>query len=272
MSFASPFWLVFLIPWLWLVLWLLIGQRDRVAVPFLELWSGPMGSAKVRRTIQPPPIALVCALAAVLLGVVGAAAPMVHRHRTASGMTLIVDRGVTMAAMSRGESRLVEARRSMPAIAPDRVVLVPSWRGLLQDGSNWKDAPPSAVKTADLLSSAVADARNVSDNTIVVLSDQNIGFNDPRITRISPASVPENLDIVQVAASASNPTQVMVRVRNQSAMKTAELQIASAGQTTTNGQSITRPIDLPQQDGEQNVFHRFAEGWGCDPGQTFARG
>src|SRR3954447_15783020 len=91
MSFASPLFLLLLIPWVALVLWLLSGQRHRVNVPFLELWSGPITGPRVKRTIQPPPVALACALAALLLAIFGAAAPMLHSGSAASHLTLIID-------------------------------------------------------------------------------------------------------------------------------------------------------------------------------------
>src|SRR4051794_37278934 len=137
MSFAAPLCLLFLIPWLGLLLWLLSGQRHRVNVPFLELWSGPITGPKVKRTIQPPPIALACALVAMLFAIIGAASPLIHSRQSNSSATLIVDRGVMMSA----EPRRSQLYRSFPPIQPGEVTLVPPWSGIAEDRSNWKDAP-----------------------------------------------------------------------------------------------------------------------------------
>ncbi|HEX3358986.1 MAG TPA: hypothetical protein VHS31_18550 [Tepidisphaeraceae bacterium] len=243
MSIASPFWLLFLIPWAALVIWFLAGRRHRVGVPFLELWGGPVSAQKIRRTIQPPPIALACVLIALLLSIVGAASPIVRSHRQGSPITLIVDRGVSMSA----PSTLHQLAQSVSAVSFSRVVMIPSWPGLLSDGANWQDAPASAIKTADLLRAAIS--RELAETTwpVVVLSDQNIPADNPRVVQVAPPAV-QNVDIVRLAAGSEAHPQVMVRIRNQSLLKSAQLAVA------TKGQSVARSIDLPLQNGEQNYF------------------
>jgi hypothetical protein len=244
LSFAAPLSLLFLIPWLGLVLWLLSGQRHRVNVPFLELWSGPITGPKVKRTIQPPPSALAFALVAMLFAIIGAASPLVHSRQSSSRATLIVDRGVTMSA----EPRRSQLYQSLPQIQPGEVILVPPWTGLGQDGSNWKDAPRTAIPTADLLPSAIAHALASDAQSIIVVSDQVLARQDPRIIQIAPTSTPENLDIVRLALAASPRAQAMVRVRNQSSRSSCDLTVTGGGQT------VTQTIQLPPRDGEVNYF------------------
>jgi hypothetical protein len=235
---------LFLIPWLGLVLWLLSGQRHRVNVPFLELWSGPITGPKVKRTIQPPPIALACALVAMLFAILGAAAPLIRSSQASSRATLIVDRGVTMSA----EPRRSQLYQSLPSIDPGEVILVPPWPGLAQDGSNWKDGPRMAVPTQDLLPSAIAHVLISGTQSIIVITDQRLAREDPRIIEIAPTSTPENLDIVRLALATSPRAQAMVRVRNQSSRSSCDLTV------TSGGQRVTQKIQLPPRDGEVNCF------------------
>ena len=243
MSFAAPLLLLFLLPWFTLVLWLLSGQRHRVAVPFLELWNGPVTGPKVRRTIQPPPIALACALAAMLLAIIGAAAPSLRAGSAKTGVTLIVDRGVTMAV----QTQRAQLYNSLPSIRDRDAIVVPPWDGISADGSNWKDAPPSAIATGDLLENAVAHALSNTNGSVVVVSDQHLDRTDPRIIQIAPAGVPQNVDITRVAASISPAPQVMIRLRNQSNLGSCQLAVSSAGQ------QVTRTIALPARSGEQCI-------------------
>ena len=239
MSFASPLTLLFLVPWTLLVLWLLSGQRHRVGVPFLDLWSGPVSSPKIKRTIQPPPVALALALAALLLAILGAAAPTLRSRSSTSRVTLIVDRGITMSAAGRGD----KFYSSLPNISAERVIVVPP-----SDAADWRQVPPSAVATSGLLQAAVAHALAESMDAVVVLSDQALDRDDPRIIQITPDSVPQNVDIVHLAASVSSKLQVMVRVRNQSSLTSGSLVVSSGGKT------VTRAIDLPPREGETNLF------------------
>src|SRR3954469_22310967 len=98
MTFLTPWWLLALIPWVGLVLWLLAGQRQRVGVPFLELWGGPISGSPIKRRIQPPPTALACAIAALLIAILAVAAPVIHTGSRGPAITIIVDRGITVSA------------------------------------------------------------------------------------------------------------------------------------------------------------------------------
>src|SRR4051812_41637530 len=117
MTFLTPWWLLALVPWVGLVLWLLAGQRQRVGVPFLELWGGPVSGSPVKRRIQPPPVAPACAIAALLIGILPAASPLIRFGASGPPITIIVDRGITMSAGAAGNERWrVLARDVQPGL------------------------------------------------------------------------------------------------------------------------------------------------------------
>src|SRR4051794_37572940 len=98
MSFAAVSWLLAIFPWTALAAWLLTGRRERVGVPFLELWSGPVTGPRPKRAIAAPPVAVVLAMLAALAAIVAAAGPRVRMagSSAAARPTVIVDRGVAM--------------------------------------------------------------------------------------------------------------------------------------------------------------------------------
>src|SRR5580658_7614027 len=78
MSLSSPIWLILLIPWTGLVMWLLLGQRHKTAVPFLNLWrAGVTEIPKPRRAWEKPPLALAVLSTAIMLVIVAAAGPAI---------------------------------------------------------------------------------------------------------------------------------------------------------------------------------------------------
>src|SRR5690348_11222794 len=95
MAFLSPIWLFALVPWTALTVWLLWGRRKRVEVPFLDLWRGPVRSPRATRAVQVPPVALACAIAAMLLSILGMAVPMIGAGG-GEPLVIIFDRGLTM--------------------------------------------------------------------------------------------------------------------------------------------------------------------------------
>src|SRR5881392_3618651 len=98
MDFATPAWLVGLLPWGAVALYLLWGRRRAAAVPFLELWRIPIEGKRIRRRVGVPPLALALALIGMLLAVVAAAGPNVRWPGAAEGTptAVIVDRGLGM--------------------------------------------------------------------------------------------------------------------------------------------------------------------------------
>src|SRR5690348_6648117 len=110
MTFASPLWLIGLLPWMGVALYLLWGRRKRWDVPFLELWRGPAAVEHARWKVSAPPIALAMALLAMLSAILGASGPAARWHVGSNSppITVIVDRGLTMSARGAGDLRVRE--------------------------------------------------------------------------------------------------------------------------------------------------------------------
>jgi hypothetical protein len=85
MRFASPIWLILLMPWAGLVIWLLRGRLPAHGVPFLNLWSRESAmNPRPKRAWIAPPAAILAVLAGMFLAVIGAATPMIEdRHDAA---------------------------------------------------------------------------------------------------------------------------------------------------------------------------------------------
>jgi hypothetical protein len=81
MFLASPIWLILLAPWAGLLIWLLRGRFETRGVPFLELWGREAAqNRKPDRAWRMPPMAVVALLAAMLLGILAAAGPMIWKN------------------------------------------------------------------------------------------------------------------------------------------------------------------------------------------------
>src|SRR5688500_14889144 len=94
MNFASPLWLLALLPWTAVVAYLLWGRRRRVDVPFMALWPAEGDDAvRVRRRVMPPPLALALAILAMLLAILAAGRPGVPVERPREPLTVVIDRG-----------------------------------------------------------------------------------------------------------------------------------------------------------------------------------
>src|ERR1700688_4862234 len=113
MTFASPLWLVGLLPWIGVALYLLWGRRKRRDVPFLELWRGPAAVEHAKWKVSAPPVALAMALLAMLAGILGAGRPAARRGGgdQSIAIAVVVDRGLTMSARGASDLRFREAGR-----------------------------------------------------------------------------------------------------------------------------------------------------------------
>src|SRR5438128_2615151 len=102
MTFAAPMFLLGLVPWAAVAVWLLLGQRQTSAVPFLDLWQAtPDAPPRARRHVHLPPLAILAALAAMLLAICAAARPVWRSTRAGRMVTVVLDRGVTMSSDAR---------------------------------------------------------------------------------------------------------------------------------------------------------------------------
>src|SRR5581483_2839049 len=102
MTFAAPVWLLGLLPWGMLAVWLLWGRRTKTAVPFLDLWRGPVKGPRAKRSLQLPSAAVVLLILAILVSILAAAGPTLPSgHPAIPTPTIIIDRGMTMSAHGR---------------------------------------------------------------------------------------------------------------------------------------------------------------------------
>lgn len=239
MLFATPIWLILLAPWGLLVVWMLLGRRENAPVPFLPLWENTGVPATTRRSLRPPPLAVVLMLAAILAAILGAAGPRWRGGASGPLVALIIDRGITMSAGDR------------LAVTPQRAREELSRRGIRTAATLFVppgDASPVAIKTDALLRAAVVDLLQRSDLPIVVVSDQPDLPENGRVVRVSPEKPAQNVGIVRLAARATPRAQAMVRVRNQSSFSDATLTVRSGDA------SRSQTIKLPERDGQQDFF------------------
>jgi hypothetical protein len=238
--FASPLWLLALLPWLAVVLYLLWGRRPRVDVPFLELWPAPGDDAvRVRRRATPPPVALALAILATFFGIMAASRPAIPRPGGGQRVSVVLDRGYTMSARGgTGGTRLSELFAHASPLLP---------------GASIESVPPAgqeptAMDTRGLLNVAVRRALSRdTDGVVAVLSDQTIEASDQRLIRITPERAVRNARIVFTSARESPAAQVMVRLRAGAGLSDAKLRV------TSGGQFAERAVTLPTT-GERDEF------------------
>jgi hypothetical protein len=253
MSFASPLWLLGLMPWAGATLWLLLARRRRVAVPFVRLWRGTIEPPRTKPHLTLPPFATLLAILALLFTVLASARPSL-RSRIGPAITIIVDRGITMSA--RGErterfketcDRLATTLRESLGNGPVEITLVPPAPLAELDRTHWASAiaatPSSLQKTDAELRDAIRKSLAVPGADVIVVTDQNLAA-DPRVLQVMPETIARNLTIAQVAARADPHAQVMVQLRDQNCatdIRPAIVRVESAGQTAT--QTIQVPRD-----------------------------
>lgn len=255
MIFLSPFWLATLAPFAAVVAYLLWGRRREAGVPFLDLWAGPAKVPRPRRRFAWPPVALVLAILAVLLAVLGAARPAVHDDTRGAPVTIIVDRGATMSADMRFVQSARAAREAMMQFGdstPVQLVVVPGNSVERTDVGRWlssvRQRSPTAVDVSAALRSIVARRLLEAAGPVVVISDRGLGTVHERLVQIMPARAVENAGIVLVAARELPRAQVMVRVGNGTAQSQAQLRVVTAGR------EVVQTIHLPGGDSTRDYF------------------
>ncbi|MGB7159553.1 MAG: hypothetical protein WBD40_15915, partial [Tepidisphaeraceae bacterium] len=252
MVFASPIWLLALVPWAALALWMLWGQREQTGVPFLALWGDDEARPRTTRSARPPPLAVVMVLLAILLAILAAASPALSS--AGRSLSVIVDRGMTMSARDGDAYRFQRAAAQLAPHLHGRVTVVTTPPSDVQttDGVGFLDAvrrlSPTAVDTSEDVAQAAIRMLATASDAVIVLSDQEIPLSDARLVVIHPIALRANVGITHIAARDKPAVQVMVRLRNQSPATRASVVVSS------DDQRIERTIDLPPTTQEATAF------------------
>jgi hypothetical protein len=253
MFFASPLWLMGLLPWAAATMWLLLARRDQVRVPFVRLWHGTVRSSHARAAISAPPPAVLLAILALLIAVMASAGLGIRT--SAPDVTIIVDRGITMSARYGGTTRFIEtcnqlgARLIRGSQGNVKLISVPGGETWESDRHQWfaivRSMKPTTMNTvAELRLTAQRQAAQSASNVIVV-SDQPVEAT-PGIIQIEPLEPASNLTIANLAARSTPHAQVMVVLRDQNSptdARRAMIHVNSAGN------SATQQIDVPRDSG-----------------------
>ncbi len=257
MTFATPLWLLALLPWSAAVVYLLWGRRRRVDVPFLDLWPARVEGVRVRRRATPPPIALAAAIVATLLAILAAGQPAISSLGKGEPWAVVIDRGWTMSATP---SSNVEAIRPVYAEAMSRLApwqpldvwFVPGRAngparmnaGDLSDGPPGDAARPTGVDTRESLNAAVRARLLHTAGPVLVFSNQPLEIDDDRIVHVVLPHAKRNAGIALRSARETPFPQIMVRV-HAAGVATARLRVSSGNATAERDVSL---VDTTPQD------------------------
>jgi len=267
MMFLGPAWLLALIPWGALALWSMFGRRKRTWVPYLPLWDAPEELKRPRKGFEPPPVALVMALLATLLGLVATARPMLNAQTDRGRLTIVVDRGESMSARVNGRARYADlAARSHPG-SPRRwarersISSTPSghrWRPpIARTGKPWSRGGSERRSTrpkpfARPCGNGWSAARASSCSRIAIW-----GSGNDQLIQVKPRQNIHNAGIVALAHSAG---EVMVTLRaTEATSRTLRVQCGD--------QTVSPTVDL-NPGADQNVFGRPEHAGGHHRGGT----
>ncbi len=180
------------------------------------------------------------------------------RAGTDRKVTVIVDRGLTMSGVPEGgERRYVQA--TLSAESRDRrrragakiiLKLVPPMPGS-SEGSSVESidlALPTALADPDALALAARRAIANTPGLVVLVSNQLVPVEDPRLVQVTPDQAMNGVGIDSLQVVGVPRPQAMVRIANESDLSEATLSIHSDGQT------IEDEIKLPDRGGAKNYF------------------
>ena len=258
MHLLAPVSLLAIAPWLASAIWLLRGARESSRVPFLPLWRGSEAQPRTHRRMRAPPLPILLALLAALLGILAAARPSFTATPTLHDpIILIVDRGLAMSARTPTGYRFTdtagrvtdELKKRFPS-AHVKLILVPGGPPetvpLFDLPRQIQSLSPTALDTRQALTDVIAGQDTTGKSQILVITDQDIP--DNRIIRIPPSSPVQDVAIARLSVRDVPTTQAMIEVRNQSTRTKAALRISS-GST-----QLDRQIELPPAPQTRNYF------------------
>jgi hypothetical protein len=253
-TFIAPWWLLSLVPVAAVVVYLLWGRRRQEAVPFLDLWLGPVKGPTPKRRFAAPPLALALAILAMVLAVLGAARPAWFGGDRNEPVAVILDRGATMSA---GHRLAKTASAVASALEPGgsfrvNLIVVPGGEGEQLSSGAWVaragQVNPTAVDTTQSLQGIVAKHLHDKSRPVIVMTDRDVGWSTERVVRAWPAAPARNAGITLLAARSGPRAQVIVRVRNASEQDRRELRVSSAGR------EAVRTLDLPRSPEETRDY------------------
>jgi hypothetical protein len=259
MGFASPVWLLGLLPWAVVTLYLLPGRGTPAVVPFLGLWRGSVAISK-RTARRWPGVGVFFALIALLLVILAAAEPAWRGRGMGDGeISIVLDRGATMAlpsVSSKAFRNVIQRVGVTGERAKVHLIPVPG-EPIATTGAAWAKTAeamqPTAVRVQ--LDQVVADQMQKTRGPVLVLSDQHLGLTDKRIVQIFPETVAGTVAITSIGARPLPHPQVMVRLENHSDLRSVSVAVRSGKVTVqrdvlfpTSGQATDQFFDLPRLD------------------------
>jgi len=259
MYFTSPMWLIGLLGWAGVALWVMWGRRPKTWVSFLPLWQAPGLQLRPRRSLQPPPVALLAMLGAILLALFAAAGPVVPSWRGyGQTITVIVDRGLSMSAQSQhGQVRFVQDAEAVYAAIRENIAGVTlDWKllpggdaGVGADGlARVRAASGTGLVDPDALQIAARRALATSQDFVLVLSDQSLAIHDSRFIQICPDDPLQKVGIDRLSVRQNPHPQAMLRIMNHSPLNRATLLVRSGGK------EVSDDIELPPDGQARNYF------------------
>ncbi|MCC7350712.1 MAG: hypothetical protein IT446_09100 [Phycisphaerales bacterium] len=252
LDFSTPIWLLGLLPWGGLTLWLLLGMRRGVWVPFLDLWKTAEPATRNRRRVQIPPVALIFLILATLAAIFAAAGPGIKTASISNQrIVVIVDRGITMSDPSLFDKAMDEAQKALDGrVDPSRVRCINIPTHAEGDWSAARQWPATGISTRSMVQNAVDRALR-EDQLVLLISNQDISIDNPRLVRFVPAGTLKDVAITHIGAAAipnSGGGQVMLELSNHSDLQSIDVEIHTADTVSVH------PVALPPSGGRRNVF------------------
>ncbi len=257
MFFASPLWLLALLPWAGLVVWTLRRVQPSTLVPFVRLWQfhDVIPSSPENRRWHRPPLTILMLLAAILACIIAAGQPMIRRAGDLGPITVMLDRGIeSSATVAAWNQSAIDAQdKILRTFGPGRCefICVPGMSRESIDRANLsrsiREHPPTALDTTEPLASAL---HRESQSLLIVLSNQKLAPNDACVQQLSLRTTLKNIAITHLGISDTPKPAAMVTLRNDGfAGSRAKLSIA-----VDRTPAVEKEVALPGAGAERDEF------------------